>query len=261
MNLPNLKLKIKAVSREFVLLAALVFVCMMWFRSCEQNHALEASAKRDILIAQQNQRALSDSVRHYRNKAGEIEAVKSSFVTELNKLKDLNTDLHGELRKEIGNVRSLIKAQADVDRGKLTVSNDLIRYPDNITYGLRFKDAYTDSSLTWTLNGESKFKLENNTLYPGTTTITENRIRVGLVMGFKENKDNYEVFARSSSPLVTFNELDGVILIPKKNDITCPPPAKKKRFGLGPSIGYGLSQDLRLTPFVGLSLNWNLIEF
>jgi len=242
-------------------LAALAVISFLLFRSCQRNGALVAESKRNQLINEQNQRALTDTVRYLQNKAGDIEAIKTSFVSKLSDLEKLNADLYNEVRKEIGNVKSLIKAQAGIDRGTLTLSNDLIKYPDNITYGLRFKDVYSDSSLTWTLRGESMFKLQNNTIFPGTTKIMENQIRVGLVMGFKENKDNFEVFARSSSPLVTFNDLDGTIIIPKKPDITCPAPPKKKRFGIGPSIGYGLSQDLRLTPFVGVSVNWNLIEF
>jgi len=259
MKLPSL-LK-QPLSREFILLAALTGACILWFRSCNGNQELLHAAKRQQLIYEQNRRALTDSLRNEKNKAGDIESVKSAFVSKVQDLEKLNKDLYDEVKREMGNVKSLIKAQATIDRGGLTLSNELVRYPDNVTYGLKFKDTYVDSSMFWSVSGESKFKLENNIIYPGKTDITENRIRVGLVMGFTETDNTYTVFARSSSPLVKFNELDGVLLIPKRQDITMPPCPRKKRFGLGPSLGYGFTQDLRLSPYVGFSLSYNLIQF
>lgn len=251
--------------RQFLLIVAAVVACLFWFKSCQRQHDLENEAKREKAISEQNIRALTDSLRFVKNKAGDIEAVKSSFVTKVQDLEKLNKDLYTELKKEIGTVRSLITAGVGVNRGEVTLSNDLIRYPDGKTYGLAFKDFYSDTALTWKMRGESKFKLDNNVIFPSTTTIFENSMKVKLVMGFKENKDNYEVWARSGSPLVTFNDLDGVILIPKKADITCPPPPKKKRFGIGFSVGYGIGTRpnapfVGMGPYVGVSLNYNLIQ-
>ena len=250
--------------RQFLMLAAIVLVVMFYFKSCQRQFQLKDELKRQELLNEQNTRALTDSVRYLKNKAGDIEAVKSSFVTKVEDLEKLNQDLYAELKKEIGTVKSLIKAGVGVDRGEVTLSNDLIRYPDGKTYGLSFKDVYTDSALVWNLRGESKFKMENNTIFPSTTTIFENNMKVKLVMGFKENKDNYEVWARSGSPLVKFNDLDGVILIPKKPDLTTP-VVKKKRFGIGPQIGFGIGSDLsgnmKIGPYIGFGLSHNLLQF
>jgi hypothetical protein len=250
--------------RQFLMIAAIVLLVMFYFRGCQKQAQLKDEMKRQELVNAQNIRALNDSVRYMKNRAGELEAVKSSFVTKVEDLEKLNNDLYSELKKEIGTVKSLVKAGVGVDRGEITISNDLVRYPDGKTYGLTFKDTYADSALVWNLRGESKFKLDNNTIFSSTTTIFENNMKVKLVMGFKENKDNYEVWARSGSPLVKFNDLDGVILIPKKPDLTTP-VAKKKRFGIGPQIGFGIGSDLRgnmkIGPFIGIGLSYDPIQF
>jgi hypothetical protein len=242
---------------------AVAVLSFLQFNSCNKLKFVEKEAKRKEAIAEQNMRALAGQLHYVRNKAHETEAVKSSFLGDLKTIKKLNEDLYTELKKELGVVKSLIKAQAVIERDSLVISNELTKYSDQ-SYGLKFRDIYTDSSLTWIISGQSKFRLEHNTIFPGTTTINQNSIRVKMVMGFKENKDNYEVFARSASPLVRFNELDGVIVIPKKPDLTCPPSPRKKRLGLGFSVGYGVTSSassLTFGSYIGASLNYMRFYF
>lgn len=250
-------------NRQFVLLAALIVVCMLWFRQCDNTKKQKAEAERQELINAQNIRALNDSIRYVKNKAGDIEAIKSSFVAKLSDLEKLNKDLYAESKKEMGNLKALIKGGFTGGVGNVVISNELKRYPDGITYGLTFKDTKIDSGMVWKIDGESKFKWENNTIYPSTTIINSNTMKLKMVLGFKENKDNYEVFARSASPNVTVDELSGVLLIPKKPDLLTP-VAKKKKFGLGVQVGYGIGfmdKQLRLSPYVGVGLSYNLINF
>lgn len=248
---------------KFTLMALAAAFMLLWLKGCNDKRDAEALAKHQQEINEQNLRAMTDSLRFEKNKNGDIEAVKSSFVTKLEDLEKQNADLYKEVKSEIGKVKSLIKAQAEIGRDSVTMANTLKKYPDGKTFGLTFNDTYEDTAITWKIKGESKFQMENNTIFPGTTTIEENRIKLKLVMGFKENKDNYEVFARSASPLVKFNDLDGVILIPKKPDITCP-PVKKKRFGIGFHGGLGIQVNnagAKLGPYIGIGINYNIIEF
>lgn len=220
--------------------------------------------ERQQKINEQNNRALTDSLRFVKNKAGEIEAIKSSFVAKLSDLEKLNKDLYNESKKEIGNLKALIKGSISVNTGNVIISNELKQYPDGKTYGLLFEKTKIDSGLVWSIKGESRFKFDNNTIFPGQTEIFNNQMKLKLVLGFKENKENYEVFARSASPYVTFDDLSGVMLIPKKADPLLTPPAKNKRFGLGINIGYGvgfINKQLMLTPYVGFGLQYNLIKF
>lgn len=250
--------------RQFVMLAGVVLLIMFYFRSCQKQAQLKDEMKKQALINEQNTRALNDSVHYLKNRNGDIEAVKSAFVSKLSDLEKTNADLYREVKSEIGTVKGLIKGIVVADPGSITISNDLYNYPDGITHGLKFENTKIDSGMTWVIKGESKFKLQNNTIFPGATTIEQNQMQLKIVMGMKENKDNYEVFARSASPHVKFTELDGVLIIPKKADLLTP-VAKKKRFGLGPQIGFGIGSDLsgnmKIGPFVGFGISYNLITF
>ena len=249
---------------KIVLIIAVVALAMLLFRSCNEKNRIQREAKREQLIYEQNQRALNDTIRKVKNKAGEIESVKSSFLAKMEDLEKLNRELYEESKKEIGNLKSLIKTQVVVQTEPISVSNDLVRYPDGRTYGLSFENTLADSGMTWKIRGESKFKMTDGIIYPGSTDITENKMSLRLTLGFKETDKNYEVFAKSLSPNVEFDKLDGVMLIPKKNDPILCPPAKKKRFGIGLSAGGGLTSrngNVMLTPYVGFGINYNIIEF
>lgn len=250
--------------RQFILLTGLVLVIMFYFRSCQKQDMLREEMKRQQLINEQNNRALTDSVHYLKNREGDIEAIKSSFVSKLEDLEKLNADLYKEVKSEFGKVNSLIKGIVTIDPGTVSMSNDLINYPDGITHGLKFEHMRIDSGLTWSIKGESQFKFQNNTIFPGITTISENQMKLNLVMGFKTmDNGDYQVFARSGSPFVTFGELDGVLIIPKHNDELLCPPLKNKKFGLGFQIGYGIgfNDKILLSPYIGVGLSYNLINF
>lgn len=251
-------------NREFVFLVALVVVCMLWFRSCGKTRDEKAALELQQKITEQNNRALTDSIRYVKDKAGDVEAIKSTFVTKLKDLEQVNKDLYAESKKEIGDLKALIKGSIDAGSGDVVISNDLKKYPDGQTYGLLFDKTRIDSGMVWSIKGESRFKLENNTIFPGQTEIFSNDMKLKVVLGFKENKDNYEVFARSANPNVKFDELSGVMLIPKKPDPLLTPPTKDKKFGIGIQVGYGigfLNKQLYATPYVGIGLSYNLIKF
>lgn len=259
-----LKMLFSKDNRQFILIAALGIVCMLWFRSCNQASKEKAALEIQQKVTEQNNRALTDSIKHVKDKAGDIEAVKSSFVSKLSDLGQLNKDLYAESKKEIGELKALIKGNIDASSGDVVMSNELKKYPDDKTFGLLFEKTKVDSGMTWTINGESKFKLENNTIFPGQTEIFNNSMKLKIVLGFKENEKDYEVFARSSNPNVKFDELSGVLFIPKKPDPILSPPAKDKKFGLGIHLGYGvgfLNKQLMLTPYVGVGVSYNIIKF
>jgi hypothetical protein len=249
--------------QKFILLAVAVFAFCMWFQTCSSKKADKAEAERQSEINAQNLRAMKDSIVYVKNKAGDIEAVKSSFVTQISDLKKMNSDLFNETKKEIGNLRAIIKGSVTEDIKDVVISNSVKQYPGGI-YGLKFNDTKTDSGMTWLIDGETKFQLENNTIFPGKTEIYNNQIQLKVVLGFKETDKNYEVFARSSSPFVKFDSLSGALLIPKKGDITCPPPARNKRWGLGVQIGYGIglfNKQVYVTPYVGVGVQYNFLRW
>src|ERR1035437_35464 len=132
-------------NRQFFLMAALGIVCMLWFRSCDQAKKEKAAMVVQQKITDQNNRALTDSVRYAKDKAGDVEAVKSVFVSKLADLEKLNKDLYAESKKEIGNLTALIKGNIDASSGDVVMSESLKKYPDGTTYGLTFADTKADT--------------------------------------------------------------------------------------------------------------------
>lgn len=251
-------------NRSFLIGAALVIFIMLYFRSCQNNRALRAEMDRQEKIHDQNVRALNDTIRIVTNRAGELEATKSSFIATVEELKKLNADLYAEVQKEIGDVKSLIKAGVTVDN-PITVSNELADY-GNGSYGLKFEKLVDTDTMFSHIKGVSRFSINNNVIMPGTTEITTNKTKFNIVLGFKEVDENYEVFARSNNPNVEVFSLDGSLILPKnkKSDDVLTPPTKTKRFGLGPTIGMGFGTvggRWGATPYVGFGLHYSILNF
>ena len=251
-------------NREYVLLAGLAVVCMLWFKSCSDQRAAKANMERQSDINEQNMRAMKDTIHLVKNKVGELEAVKSSYVSKLADLEKIHNVLYKEIKKEKGTTNALIKSSVSINNN-IIVSNELKRYSDGLTYGLEFSNVKVDSGMTWSIKGISKFKFDKMEIIPGTTEILQNEIKLKIVLGFKTaNNGDYEVFARSASPNISFDSLDGVLLIPKKPDPLLNPASKKKRFGIGVQLGYGanmVNKQVFVGPFVGIGISYNILSF
>ena len=266
MNILNKK------NREFLLLALVAVLAILFFKSCSNARAAEAEMKRNQDIHDQNLRALNDTITLVRNKAGDLVAEKSSFVSTIEDLEKANKDLYDETQKEIGRLNSIIKSNVTASTGGFVVSNELKRYPDGNTYGLLFEKSSVDSTLKWTVEGESRFKLTGQNLEAGETEIFKNEMNLSIVLGFKkQDNGDYKVFARSASPNVTFDSLSGVLIIPKPDEVDpifTPgiTKEKNKKFGVGVQLGYGAlfdfkNQRLSSGPYFGLGISYNIIKF
>jgi hypothetical protein len=83
-------------------------------------------------------------------------------------------------------------------------------------------------------------------MIPDKTTLIIGRKKVG----FLKYEERAELF--HSNPLVRTTNIGNYEVI-----------KRKKRIGLGASVGYGISvgNQISIAPYLGLSLNYNLIEF
>jgi hypothetical protein len=251
----------ESMSKAFqsLTMAACMIFAMLYFKGCSDNNTLKQQIDTERKITVQNQRALTDQIRLVINKAGENTAVTSAFVTKMSDLEKLNKELHNELKKEIGVVKGLIRTGVVVHNKPVEIDNELISYDDG--FGLSFKHTTGPDSLGYShIEGISKFKLVDNKILPGKTLINKNIIKVPLVLGFKEHNDNFEVFARSINPDVEIDELQGVLLIPKKHDITMP-PVKNKKIGIGPQVGFGVGPGFRPGIYMGIGVQYSIIKF
>ena len=214
------------------LLLVVGILLLFSFRSCNKNADLKAELASQEIIANNNYDALTGKIKVMTTKNGELEYSKTILYADKESLKKLNAELSEELEKEKGNVKVITKIKTQITYVPVTIPNTVIDY-GNGCYGLSFKSTYRDSGLVSELEGISSFNLtDKNVVNPDSTTISKNSLSVDIVYGVRELDDKIEVFARSKSPLVKFNEMQGAYIMDKK------PEKKPAKWFLGPQIGY-----------------------
>ena len=219
--------------------------------------------KTDLAISNQNNTALSDSVRLTKNKLGDVEASKNVLITKNKDLKDLSEGLAAEVKKEKGKVYGLNKYILGIKKDPadtIFIDNTLIEYA-NGEYGLDWKyDTVFDVKNSREIAGISKFQFKDSTITPTNTLISKDIINFNLVTGLREKDGNIEIFARSDYPGFNIVDLEGAIIDPKKN-----PVMKKfitpKKWTVGPYIGFGFSNSIKPSVQIGVGVQYSLIRF
>lgn len=241
-----------------------------------------AQQKIDLNIADQNQKALIDSVRVSKNKAGQIEYSKNILVAEKEDLEKLNKDLYGEYMKEHGKVSELTSTIITI-KGKpsdtIKLPSQLIKY-ENGDKGLAWEyDTIFDAKNYRKIKGVSNFKIDFSqmtyTLTPLTTNITTFDIGFNVVQGLRETKaGDVEMFVRSDHPGFEVKDLSAVIINPKTHPVlekfantsANAANSKSKRFGIGVNAGYGIYIDntnktAGVGIIAGVGVSYSLIKF
>ena len=95
---------------------------------------------------------------------------------------------------------------------------------------------------------------------PGKTYISKDEIQFSLITGLKEKDGNIEIFVRSTYPGFYVSKIDGAIIDPKKHPVL-KNLNKTKRWGVGPYIGVGVGSNLKVTPQIGLGIQYSIIKF
>ena len=215
-----------------------VFI-LLNMKSCKKNAELKAEMEFQKNVAANNYNALNSEVKTLKTKNGELEYSKTILYTDVEGLKQLNNNLYEELKKEKGKVKVITEVETVIEYVPVTIPNTIVSYGSG-KYGLSFASAYRDSGLYSRIEGVSKFNVRDNVVSPDSTSITKNTLKIDIIYGMRELDDKIEVFARSSSPLVSFNEIQGAYIMNKGNTLLPDdkPVSKPIKWLLGPQIGY-----------------------
>lgn len=259
---------------SFILLILVIALSVFSFQTC--STLKQEREDREYMENQnaKNLKTLSDSITsEFNRRLKAYEFTKDNFVVQkLSELEKYNKELTEELKKVKGDVISAIKSEANIDLGGISVSNDLTVIDSTTNkYGLNFETKYEDAGLKQEIAGVSKFFVtpdnltKNWKITPDETVLNKNLTDIRITYGFKETKDQYQVFAIPKSEKIKITELDGAYIINKQPP---PPLTRTKRFGVGPYIGYGLNtynvDDVMGIDFgwsVGVSLHYDLFKF
>jgi hypothetical protein len=263
---------------NLILSGAVIVLLLLFLKTCSSN----ANLKSEVARGEQNQKALLDTVRVTKNRAGELQSEKMTLIATEKELRELNKDLAGEIKKQKGKVLQLTQTNAELRTTIAGLKTELEEetLTDNVlqritiasgpiwpkTYRLKWAYDTTYSEGNYTkLAGFSRVSILNDsTIVPGLTDITENAQGFKLVTGLRKEGDDYHIFVKSDHPGFTVSNIEGAI-IPGKNN---PLFGKPKKWGLGVAVGPNFSYGYGVGGpglFVGVGatfgLTYNIIKF
>jgi len=185
--------------------AALIFINLYQFNRNQE-------IKKRYEVAQQNIKALADSIRIVKETNGKFEFNKLALLTDkLSGLEQLNRDLAAEVKTIKGTVNTIIKADVKIvhDTVPLVVHGQLI--DSTVTALFDYSKAYSPGNAR-TLQGYTKYDIRT-----GNTTgeLTKDELDMRFKTGIKNlDKGKPEIFLQSDYPGFNLTSLDGAVLDP-----------------------------------------------
>jgi hypothetical protein len=260
--LQSLLEKMKTDSRYFYWLVIIILIIALIFtsRSCK-------SAKLEAEYAKSNIMAIKDTLRKEKNKNGEMEYLKLSFVSDINNLKTLNKDLYDEVQKMTGKVVSMSKTIVSIQGTLVGIEQD--RRKDNPiqlkndTLIAEYK--FEDSGKTWSrsIKGKSYLFMMNKTdstyAKPLFDVLTEDNMNLTIFASLRkrESDDMYEYVLRTDYPNAKLN-VEGFV---DPNQFNKNPFTSEDKWIFGPYIGAGFGTNFSIMPQIGIGLTYKIIGF
>jgi len=190
-----------------------------------------------------NIEALTDTIKYYQDKHGNLVATKLAFESDINTLKTLNKDLYDQidsLKLNKGNVAQIIYVGGEIENPEKDTAYVVMH--DTISKGF-YKD----------FNFNDKYRtLEGNVNYQNDSLgvkITKDVINFDYTVAM--DKDS-RIYVKSTNPYVKYNEISG-FTIPKQ---------RNKRWNIGPAINVGydpINKNWGVT--AGVSITYGIIQF
>lgn len=171
--------------------------------------------KKEIAVANQNIKALNDTVRLTKDRQGRDEFDKLALLTDkVSKLEDLNQSLYAEVKAVKGKVSSIIAADVKVKEVEkpvpFVVKGELVDSTVTATFSLDT----TFSPGNWRkIAGLTQYNLKTS---QSTGMLTKSEFGMRFTTGIKNlDKGKPEIFLKSDYPGFTVTQLDGAVLDPK----------------------------------------------
>lgn len=227
--------------------------------------------KKDKIKSKINQKALLDSVTYHKNKAGEIQAEKSSFLSSIDDLETLNKSLYDEVKKQKGNVIyiSNINAKLSEQIDALGDSLNNIKYKpvyDSIskTYKVKWDFNKTYDSINYRiLEGYTivKWDTTNKAILNNGSLLTKNEMSFNITTGLVEDGNNLKIFVKSNYPNLLFPNIEGNLIDPNNSPLI-KKMMKTKRWSIGPTVGYGIGiTSFKMDFYLGFGISYSLFNF
>jgi hypothetical protein len=229
-----------------VLFAAIIILLILLLKECGSSTDLKSQVERH----QQNEKALLDTIRETKNRAGEIQTEKLTLIATKKELEKLNAELAAEVAKQKGNVLQLTSTNASLKSQNRGLRTLLEQIPDNQDITIVESPWPKNYKLSWgmdTMYSSGNFKqlegftrltlLNDSTVVPGLTDITKDVNGFKIVTGLTKEGDDYKIFVKSDHPNFGVSDIEGAIIPGKNNPLFGSP----KKWGLGATVGPNIS--------------------
>lgn len=247
-----------------------VAILLLFLNQCNETKKLKNKLKQQQFISKQNMAALSDTIKIYKNKAGQNSYSKPIAEMNSEDIKKYFPDLYKRLSNELGDVKILWSSKIEY-RDTGSIKNAIIQLDSN-KFSLNYKYNSKDSCLylesTNTFFAEPKLidkKLNKYSVItsPGISTINDLKIKIGFTTGIKKENNLYKIFITPDNNNVVVGQIEGADV--SNMIISSISTPNKKKWSVGPYIGFGIvfgnSNAYKMGPGVGVSIQYSLLKF
>lgn len=184
--------------------------------------------------------AMHDTIHTYKDRYNRLVATTLAYEANIKDLKLLNNDLYNEISalksKPVTATHITTTITHEVhDTTYIIKSSDMVQ---GITERFDYSNPYRTLAGTISYHPDTlEMKIDSDKVYVDFTVALDNKNNIHIT---------------SNNPYVKYNSISGFIL----------PKQKKKRFSVGPYIGYGIDiSNGKPNPQVGIGLSYGLIQF
>jgi len=236
--------KIKSYISKY-LYRILVFIVFLFMVSLLITSIRSCQDYKDI--NNNNVVALTDSIKYYKTKYGEVYVSKTLLEGDLSTLKIVNDSLYQTIKDmKLNKPTSVVYIDNTIDNGSKDTSWVIPPIPSN---GDSIIAVYPMITRNFEFNNKFR-ELEGDVTIKDTTlslNINKDKVFVDYTLAIEDNK----VYIKSNNPYVQYNKIQGIEL-----------PKPKKRWTtvvIGPSISYGYNfNGSKFGPSVNISLTYGL---
>jgi len=236
--------KIKSYISKY-LIRILVFIGFLFMLSLLITSIRSCQDYKDI--NNNNVVALTDSIKYYKTKYGEVYVSKTLLEGDLSTLKIVNDSLYQTIKDmKLNKPTSVVYIDNTIDNGSKDTSWVIPPIPSN---GDSIIAVYPMITRNFEFNNKFR-ELEGDVTIKDTTlslNINKDKVFVDYTLAIEDNK----VYVKSNNPYVQYNKIQGIEL-----------PKQKKRWTtivIGPSISYGYNfNGNKFGPSINISLTYGL---
>lgn len=250
------------------------------FKACDKIDNL----KTEIAVQEHNNKALLDTVETVKNRNGELQQEKTSYITSNKNLREINKELSNEVDKQKGKVIYISNINASLERenkhlsarnSSLEQENKSLRDSLSNFKDKEGKDVYKlhwdfsnqyDQNNFRIIKGYTAFSIDSSSYKPISegSELEDFNFGFNITTGLKEQDDMLKIFIKSGYPNLTFSNIQGSLIDPHKSDVIKSLMHEDRwTFGvqMGAGLGYFKGGEMKPTVYVGFGGQYKLFGF